>query len=265
MRRYLIPRVKESQTLKEPTRTASRFVPSYKHKKSDQMLEWSIQENQSENFLHPRMCETILTAHRKPRGLNTRQSCRVHNKTATSLHAIGIWWEDVVVNSLAIKYYLVKLSKERIVLSDLYDFEYNTFINIAIDLGNKIVLNEVEMNVNDFAAAALFHQKNIKDAHYDFLCPQLSDQNFGLLPAQCKNTLNMSKTLTLEKQLEGCEHLLWIYPGYKSGDDNSLLYSNSHLVKKAVANNKIIFLNGYGCCCTLTVDMIILLKNAFKQ
>ncbi|RKP16331.1 hypothetical protein ROZALSC1DRAFT_25396 [Rozella allomycis CSF55] len=188
------------------------------------------------------------------------------NNTAKGLHAIGIWWEDVVVNSLAVKYYLVKLSKERIRLSDLYDFENNTYIDIVIDLGKEIVLNAVEMDVNDLVEyAALFHQKKIKKARYDFLCPQLRGQKFGLLPAQCKNTLIMSNNSTLANQLEDYEHLLWIYPGYKSGDENGLVDSKSILVKEAVNKQKIIFLNGYGCCCTLTVDMIILLKNAFKQ
>ena len=122
------------------------------------------------------------------------------------------------------------------------------------------------MDVNALvSSAALYHQKNIKTAHYDFYCSKLVGQALDLLPAQCKNALNMSSCSKIEKQLEDCEHLLWIYPGYKKGDENGLFGSKSTLVKDAVANSKLIFLNGYGCCCTLTVDMIILLKNAFNR
>lgn len=187
-------------------------------------------------------------------------------ETAKGLYTIGIWWEDVVVNSFAIKYYLVSLSKESICLSELYDFESDKVFDLVINLKDGIVLNANEIRVNDFVdSAAIFHQKNFKKALYDFLCSQLCGQKFGLLPAQCKNALTMSSCQTIEKQLNDCEHLLWIYPGFEQGDEDHLFRSNSHLVKDAVANEKIVFLNGYGCCNTLTVDMIILLKNAFKQ
>jgi hypothetical protein len=187
-------------------------------------------------------------------------------ETAKGLYSIGIWWEDVVVNSLAVKYYLLKLSKAHIRLCDLYDFESDIVFEQLINLDDGIVLNEREMDVNGTVSSpSLYHQKNIKTAHYDFFCSQRFGQDLGLLPAQCKNALNMSSCSKIEERLEDCEHLLWIYPGFEQGDEDSLFHSKSTLVKDAVANNKMIFLNGYGCCCTLTVDMIILLKNAYKQ
>jgi hypothetical protein len=188
------------------------------------------------------------------------------SETAMGPNCIGIWWEYVVVNSLAIKFFL--LSRPNLRLSDLYDFESESIFDLKICLMGGITMNDQEMDVNTIVDdAALYHQKRVKSAKYDFLCSQpVGDgDNFKLLPAQCKNTLNLSSSATLEKQLEDCEHLLWIYPGFEKGDEAKLLDSKSDLVQHAVNSRKLIFLNGYGCCCTLPIDMIILLKKAFKQ
>jgi hypothetical protein len=83
--------------------------------------------------------------------------------------------------------------KESILLSELNDFESEDVFHQVINLGNGIVLNDPpELDVNNTVdSPAIYHQKNIKNAHYDFYCSILIGQAVGLLPAQCKNTLNI--------------------------------------------------------------------------
>lgn len=75
----------------------------------------------------------------------------------------------------------------------------------------------------------------------------------------------MSTTATMKNQLLDCDYLLWIYPGYESGDETPLLNRKDYTVNDAMVNNKVTFMSGYGCCCTLTIAMIILLNQACKE
>jgi len=202
--------------------------------------------------------------------------------SAFSLNAVGDIWENLVASSLVVKYCLHTLEKSPkpdIPLSDIYytskraqAYPMISKLKVNFSDGIQFPLKEVTANDNPYPNA-LVHNCNIHKAHHDIIIRDTA--------VSCKCTLRDPQGKTIELQLDGCENLLWFYPGLKEvkgedvnevelppvkGEDvNEVelppVNYRKEKVKDALARNCLGFLSGAGCVSHLSHEMIILLKK----
>jgi len=183
---------------------------------------------------------------------------------AFSISHLGTLWEKLVSTSLATKYVLHSLetTNKTLPLCEFYYLSksaqaYPILEKFSASLSNGIITPSDEVTVNDTLNNAVYHNLNVQNAHHDIiLCA--SPHNIAI---QCKNSLADPKGDTVKKQLTNCTHLLWFYPGFDEEDTTGPKDYRTRIVKDAIEEKKLGFLNGAGCVSLLTIDMVLVLKR----
>ena len=185
-----------------------------------------------------------------------------------SLYEIGIYYEDLIVSSLAVKYYLKSLVKKKPVLSllEIYDIdsgdprdndrkEHQILANFNVDFSAGIDLPEQEVfaNANNLPKAVI-HNKNVHQAHHDILLPAISNDSQINIAVQCKASFDLKGKSTIDSQLQiskqntdPMHQLFWFYLGEESRESNY--------------GRKVAFLNGSGCCNGLSLNLFEMFKK----
>ncbi|KAI3656133.1 hypothetical protein MP638_000601 [Amoeboaphelidium occidentale] len=177
------------------------------------------------------------------------------------LYNTGLSFEKLFVSSLATKYYLYSLCNQvdvdgYITFSELYDVELSdektaqVLDGHCLNLSEGILLDRMEHFVDEEKLAkAIIHNCNIRTAHHDFILP--SDK--GLIPVSSKYSTTLrvndieAQRLTRKGSNKRVQLLIWLYLG---NDNQEMLYDNS-----------VIFMNGSGCCSSLSLDIFVLVKK----
>ena len=184
-----------------------------------------------------------------------------------SLYEIGIYYEDLIVSSLAVKYYLKSLVTKKEVLSllEIYDIDpndpldsdraqYQILANFKVDFSKGIELPEQECfaNANNLPKAVI-HNKNIHQAHHDIILPVILNGLQVNIAVQCKASFDLKGKSTIESQLQiskqnpdPVHQLFWFYLGKEQRESSY----------KSVA-----FLNGSGCCNGLSLNLFEMFKK----
>lgn len=175
---------------------------------------------------------------------------------------LGIRYEQLFASSLATKYYLLSLvrNKKNFLFTEIYDFgddkvNCNKLLGTRVDFSRGISHPDDEVFVNsDDLTASVIHNVKTRNAHHDIILPVLnSATKYKAIPVSCKASFNLSPTGVIERQLQVSKEngdkvnlLIWLYMGNMSRET---YYEN------------IVFMDGAGCCNGLAIDMFILTKN----
>ena len=188
------------------------------------------------------------------------------------LYKFGMCYESLFASSLAVKYCLRKLegvSQQYLSILDLYDIRKDdvsskqSLESILVDFSSGINLPSQEAFVNSAdLPCAVIHNCNIKTAHHDIILPsKIQGPNGDILvniPVSCKASFDLPGNKTIQNQLKISKQnddlvylLVWLY----LGNDN----------REEKYQDKVVFLNGAGCCNGLALDMFILTKKLVSQ
>ena len=183
------------------------------------------------------------------------------------LHDIGIYYEDLIVSSLAVKYYLKWLvtNKEVLSLLEIYDndsgdprdndrMQHKILANLDVNFSEGIYLPEKETFANNTdLPKAVIHNKKIQQAHHDIIIPATSSDGQVNIAMQCKASFELSGKRSIESQLQISKQdgdkvyqLFWFY----LGDE-----------QRELSFESVAFLNGSGCCNGPSLNLFELLKK----
>ena len=184
-----------------------------------------------------------------------------------SLYDIGMYYENLIVSSLAVKYYLKSLVSKKKVLSllDIYDIDsgdpmdgdrtqHGKLAKFNVDFSEGIELRKKEVFVDTAdLPKAVIHNKNVHKAHHDIILPAISEGLQVTIAVQCKASFDLQTKSTIASQLQisklnpnPVHQLFWFYLGEVSRESNY----------EGVA-----FLNGSGCCNGLSLNLFEMLKK----
>ena len=173
------------------------------------------------------------------------------------LYHLGIYYESLFVSSLAVKYYLWKISNQskasQVSFSILYDFcekeESESLLSkYKFDFSKGINYPPTEKIVQNKLPMAVTHNKNFKNAHHDIILRS----NLGNIPISAKASFVFENSMIVEQQ----------QVTKKLKKDVGLLivlYLGS--LKKEITHQTVAFLDGSGVCNGLSMDMFILVKK----
>jgi len=179
------------------------------------------------------------------------------------LYHFGICYESLFVSSLAVKYYVRRLSNTSsntlVPFWDLYDFggaeskvSQSLLAKFQLDLSEGIFYPSTEAFVNQNLPLAVIHNRNHQDAHHDIILPT----NLGCIPVSVKASFDYVTGKMNEQRLvsktssTNVIQLIWLYLGSLNKEERQ-------------AN--VAFLNGSGVCSGLSIDMFILVKKLKSQ
>ena len=179
-----------------------------------------------------------------------------------------MYYEDLIVSSLAVKYYLKSLVSTKQVLSllDIYDIDpkdpmdsdstqHGKLAKFNVDFSEGIELRKKEVFVDtaDLPTKAVIHNKNIHQAHHDIILPAILNGVQVNIAVQCKASFDLNGKKTIDSQLliskqnpTQVHQLFWFYLGK---EQRELIY------------NHVAFLNGSGCCNGLSLNLFEMLKK----
>jgi hypothetical protein len=179
------------------------------------------------------------------------------------LYHVGILYESLFVSSLAVKYYVWRLSNTSsntlVPFSDLYDFggaesetSQSLLGNFQLDLSEGIFYPQIEAFVNDDLPLAVIHNLNNHNAHHDIIL----STNLGCIPVSVKASFDYSvgkmnqQWLVSKTSSKNVIQLIWLYLGSLGKEERQ---------------ENVAFLNGSGVCNGLAIDMFILVKKLKSQ
>lgn len=176
------------------------------------------------------------------------------------LYNLGLSFERMFVSALATKYYLFGLSNSRadgyVKFSRLYNVEISDKKTIealqeySLNLSDGIVLDTKERFVNEGnLPKCIIHNRNVHNAHHDIIL----HSNHGGIPVSSKYSSTLDgKDIEKQKMVrrgsnEKAKLLIWLYLG---NDNRENLY-----------DDLVVFLNGSGCCSSMSLDICVLVKK----
>jgi len=187
---------------------------------------------------------------------------------AYNLHHLGLVWEKLIASSLAVKYYLHTLGTAGpIPMTTMYSLgpnaqAYQMLSQLSVNLSGGIITPMKEVRALQQLQPGVYLNSNSTTAHHDIILS--GTQKTPNIAVQCKNSLTDPYGSTIEKQLSGCEKLIWIYPGYEEEQKEPPKQYQVEAVKNALEHRKLCFLNGAGSASPLAIDLILQLKELFK-
>ncbi len=177
------------------------------------------------------------------------------------LYHIGIFYESLFVESLAVKYYITTIitGSDFQPFSKLYDADGEDISRLSdyeVNLKEGIDFPDTEKFTTDLSLpSAVIHNKHHHNAHHDMLIPVKARNGKRInIAVSVKASFNLSTDRTIQTQRLSSKSpkstpvtiLIWLYLG---DVDRETRYEN------------VVFMNGSGCCNGLAIDQFVLLKK----
>jgi len=180
---------------------------------------------------------------------------------------MGRLWQDLVVASLMARYTIARMSLESktVPFTNMYYLPakskaYNVIKDIKVNLSTGICCPQEEASVVTVSSedCSIYFNKNIHNAHHDIILPAKPVN----LAIQCKNSLSITDTKSIESQLylpkqkspikkkdDRTFKLLWFYIGEDDFSEGSPVENcRSVEIFDAIRFEQLAFLSGSGCC-----------------
>ena len=174
------------------------------------------------------------------------------------LYNLGMCYEKLFASSMAVQYHLRALntgSSSLLPFSELYRdaSTQEALSGISVDFSLGIMCAEKEMFVNsvELPKNAVTHNCETRSAHHDIILPAVQNGGAFNIAVSCKASFSLKfdkRQLKVSKK-DGAhvDLLIWLYLGNEKKEEK---YSEN-----------VVFMNGYGCCNGLALDMFILIKK----
>ena len=184
-----------------------------------------------------------------------------------NLYQLGLLYESIFANSLAVKYYLCRLSDPTsgpwIPFEDVYsllpeDNAGEMLFDIEVDFSSGIYLPQSEATpLTEKLPLAVIHNRLIHNAHHDILLAT----NKGFIPVSAKASFALSDKNVISSQLQikrkpendsvAVPLLIWLFLG---ASENTSAETRSKYPNVA-------FIDGSGVCSGVSYDKIVYFKK----
>jgi len=179
----------------------------------------------------------------------------------TDLRAAGDLWEKAVASSLAVKYKLLQIQEQTdffslasIISVSQKSQAFNVLSRHAVSFSDGLKFPDTEMTCENVEEDAVYINSNIQTAHHDII---LSSK----VAVSCKFSILDPTGPTIADQLEGCDTLLWFYPGCNEKDSQPPKEYRTEIVTQALRDCRLAFVSA-GCVNSLTVELVRYLKES---